>query len=169
MHHIRLKRAENLLKGVEPANYHVVLAENKFSDSEIQEYLAQKNFGIEPIQETDNVEVKAAIVETPKQTKSKMQLKELETPEGWAKYNELKLEAPAYLMCPHLEIQVTRKFVKEFDANLNKIERVVAVQLDKESPIGETVVSPVMVENLNCQLEGNKNSMVYYVQKSIFA
>ena len=75
MHHIRLKRAENLLKGVEPSNYHVVLAENKFSDSEIQEYLAQKNFGIEPIQETDNVEVKAAIVETPKQTKSKMQFK----------------------------------------------------------------------------------------------
>ena len=167
MHHIRLKRADNLLKDVEPANYHIVLAENRFSESEIQEYLAQKNFGIEPANETENVEVKAAVAE--KQTKGKMQLKELETPEGWAKYNKLKLEQAAYKMCPHLKIQVTRVVGLRHDAMLNKEQYVAYIRLDKEKAIGETIISPIMAGTLNSQLEGNSNSMVYYVQKSIFA
>lgn len=157
MHHIRLKRAQNLCAGVPKEEYAKVLSENKFSESEIKEFL-----GI------DNEEVvEIAKVEKQPATKAKLTLKDLQTPEGWDKYKKLALNTVAYLMCPHLKIQITRVIGFRHDAMLNKEMYISHVQLDKENAIGETLISPIMAETLNSQIEGNSGSMIYYVQKSI--
>ena len=80
MHHIRLKRAQNLCNGLTQEEGEKVLSENKFSESEIKEF-----YGNEETVKTEEVSVKA------ENKKTKMALKDLETPEGWAKYKELAL------------------------------------------------------------------------------
>lgn len=158
MHHIRLKRAQNVCNGLSQEEGEKALSENKFSASEIKEFYGIMN---EETVKTETVSVKATT------SKAKMALKDLETPEGWAKYKELALGAAAYLMCEHLKIQVTRVLGFRHDAQLNREQFISHIQLDKEKAVGETLISPIMAETLNSQLEGNSQSMVYYVQKSI--